>query len=105
MAYKTAHFKTGWLQREIVLEAKVSEDLVVGALCTLTEDTLAGAEDVATATHIVAQSDMTLGYGHIPVELRDYKYDPKLVKSDEETKKVALFRIVDPTDVILDNKA
>lgn len=105
MAYKTAHFKTAFLQREVVLDTKVKDDLTVGALCKIGESGLEGVETVADAQYLIAQSDMTLGYGHIPVELRDYKYDPKVASSAEAEKKVAVFRIVDPDDVVLDVKA
>lgn len=104
MAYKTAQFKTAYDQREIPMEAKVSEELTVGALCTYTSstNTFAGAETVAAATHIIAQSDMTLEYGHIPVELRDYKYSPIVAASPANTKRVAVFEIKDKYDVVLD---
>lgn len=102
MAYKKAHFKTALNQREVVLDAIVSEALEVGALCTYTEaDTkLAGASDVATATHIVAQSDMSMEYGHVPVENRDYRYSPNVAASTT-VKKVALFPIIDKSDIIV----
>lgn len=105
MAYKTAHFKTAYLQREVPIDAKVSEALEVGALCTYTADTntFAGAETVAAATHIIAQSDMTLEYGHVPVENRDYKYSPVVAASADAEKKVAVFKIVNADDVELDS--
>ena len=50
--------------------------------------------------YIVAQSDQTMEYGHVPVEMRDYRYDDKV--ADKSTaKKVALFRIINPLDVIV----
>lgn len=61
-----------------------------------------------TATHIVAQSDQTLGYGHVPVEDRDYRYDPTVKgtvtaapTADTTTwKHVALFKITNWDDVV-----
>lgn len=104
MAYNTAHFKTAYKQREVVLDTKVKDDLTVGALCKRGDTGLEGVETVADAEFIVAQSDTTLGYGHIPVELRDFKYNPAVAKSSTE-KKVAVFRIINPDDIILDVKA
>ena len=50
--------------------------------------------------YIVAQSDQTMEYGHVPVELRDYRY-VDTVADKTTVKKVALFRIINPKDVIL----
>jgi hypothetical protein len=97
-----AKFKTAYDQREIVLDAKVTDELVVGALVTVTFGTpnvVAEAASVAAATHIVAQSDMTMEYGHVPVENRDYRYSDVVATSDKE-KKVALFHISDKNDLI-----
>lgn len=102
MAYKKAHFKTGHDQREIIVDAIVTEALEVGALCTYNASSkaLAGATSVATGNYIVAQSDMSLEYGHIPVENRDYRYSPSVAVSTT-AKKVALFMISDATDILL----
>lgn len=87
MPYK-GEFKTAYLQREIPVDAAVmqGDGLVVGNLVKLVK---AGANTVpyivaatgndknaalADATHIIAQSDMTLEYGHVPVEVQDYRY-------------------------------
>ena len=109
MAY-FGQFKTAYLQREIPEDVAVSSDsyLQVGQLVKLTP--AAGkavgyiaaatgnneAAALAAATHIVAQSDVTLEYGHIPVENRDYRYFPfvynsfKLVgKTDAESRVAA----------------
>lgn len=63
---------------------------------------------LAAATHIVAQSDQTLEYGHIPVENRDYKYVPVVLNTfigtataAAKTKKLALFAILDKSNIIL----
>lgn len=55
---------------------------------------------ITDAMYIVAQSDMTLEYGHVPVENRDYRYSDAVADSDLE-KKVALYIIHDPADVVL----
>lgn len=105
MAYKTAHFKTAYLQHELVMDAKLSENVKVGALVTYTAstNTFAGAQTVAAATHIIAQSDVTLEYGHVPVENRDYRYSDAVAASTTATKRLALFKIINPDDVVLDN--
>ena len=101
MATKQAHFRTGKDQYEIVVDAIVKEELKVGSLCTYdtTSKELTGTTTVAAGAYIVAQSDQTMEYGHIPVENRDYRYDPKVAVSTT-VKKVALFRINDVTDII-----
>ena len=103
-----AKFRTAYDQREIVMDVAVigSSDLVVGQLVTLTEASgsvpayISSAQSVSAATHIVAQSDMTMEYGHVPVENRDYRYSD--VVADSTTKKhVALFKVISPDDIIL----
>lgn len=104
MATKQAHFRTGKDQYEIVVDAIVKEDLTVGSLCTYnpTSKELIGATTAAAGTYIVAQSDQSMEYGHIPVENRDYRYDSKVATSTA-VKKVALFRINDVADIIVIN--
>lgn len=102
MAYKKAHFKTALGQREIVLDCKVSEKLEVGAICTLSAGTLSGAQSVTSDSYIVAQSDMSMEYGHVPVEKQDYRYSPDVAASTSN-KKVAVFKVIDVSDVIVRN--
>jgi hypothetical protein len=110
-------FKTAYLQHEIVEDVKVtagnSQVLHVGDIVKITNGVLglvlsasATAADsvvfpaLTTDMYIVAQSDQTMEYGHVPVEMRDYRYDDKV--ADKATvKKVALFRIINPQDVIV----
>lgn len=113
-----ASFKTAYLQREIPMDIAVASDkpLVVGEMVTFTAPNndvpgyIKSAATVAAATHIVAQSDMTMEYGHVPVENRDYKYSDKVaatiaaagpVAASTPTKKVALFAITDKNDLIV----
>lgn len=102
MAYKKAEFKTAYLQREIPMQVKVNEKLEVGALCTYTAstNTIAGASTATVGGYIVAQSDMTMGNGHVPVENRDYRYNADVAASTEP-KLVALFRIDNVDDIIV----
>lgn len=98
-----AHFKTAYLQREVVMDVKVAADMEVGTLVTLADETItAKVENTAAAgDYIVAQSDMTMEYGHVPVENQDWRYSPKVAKATEK-KKVALFRVNNPDDVIVE---
>ena len=110
-------FKTAYLQHEVVEDVKVTagknQVLHVGDIVKITNGVL-GLVLSASATsangvsfpalttdmYIVAQSDQTMEYGHVPVEMRDYRYDDKV--ADKSTaKKVALFRIINPQDVIV----
>lgn len=100
-----AKFKTAHDQREIAMDVAVigSTDLVVGQLVTLTAANdsvpayISSAASAAAATHIVAQSDVTMEYGHVPVEERNYAYSDKVkvtaasASASSPVKKVALF--------------
>lgn len=137
-----ASFRTGYLQREIVVDAAVEATvevdspgqsalskafaarqanpatltaLKVGDMVTLTPATgdkpmsIERTLSLATATHIIAQGDMTMEMGHVPVEHRDYRYFPMVngtytgtLTSDTKVKKVALFKITNKEDVIID---
>lgn len=119
-------FETAYLQHEVALDLKVkaagdvasgdtpssSQILHVGDIVKIVNNELqlvvAGATtenaiadpELTTDMYIVAQSDQTMEYGHVPVELRDYRYIDTV--ADKTTvKKVALFRIINPQDVIL----
>lgn len=101
-------FKTAYLQREIVLDAKPQTDVEIGHLVTFTpaDGNLSkkeGTDDsaIAAGDYIIAQSDMTMEYGHAMVENRDYSYSPVVKASTDAFKKVAVFRVIDPTDIII----
>ena len=49
---------------------------------------------VAVGDYIIAQSDQTMGYGHVPVEDRDYRYSDEVkMNSDKSLLK-------DPNDIL-----
>lgn len=112
-----ASFKNAYLQREIHMDVDVvgSSALKVGDLVTLTDETstvqgyIKKAANLTAATHIIAQSDQTLAYGHVPVENRDYRYDPSVAVTVASNptgktttwKHVALYKIINKDDVIL----
>ena len=112
--FAQANFKTAYLQREIAVDAKSASPLelhvgdvvsgTVGADGVLTIAARSNAVEatakssVAVGDYIVAQSDMTMEYGHVPVENRDYRYNDK-VSMGTSAKKVALFKINDLSDI------
>lgn len=87
MAY-FAEFITARFQREIPMEVAVGVTpssylrvgqmvkVVDGVVKTLSASTIPAAEK--EATHIIAQSDMTMEYRHVPVENRDYRYSDQV---------------------------
>lgn len=100
MANYKAHFKTALGQREKVIEATLAADLKVGQLCTFANNALAAKTSgtPVEGDYIIAQSDMTMEYGHVPVELRNYGYSP-VVKASTDKKRVAVFEVIDKDDV------
>lgn len=94
-------FKTAYDAREIVLDVPVADTLLeVGQLVKLDgSGKLTAASSKTDAAYMVAQSDMTMEYGHVPVEDRNYAYSNKVAKS-ETAKKVAVFPLTDKDDVI-----
>lgn len=95
-----AEFKTAYLQREVAVDATLAADLRVGQVCTLSAaGALAAATAVAAGNVIIAQSDMTMGNGHVPIELRDHKYSD-VVKASSAKKRVMVFMITDVNDII-----
>ena len=112
--FAQANFKTAYLQRELPVDAKAVSPLelhvgdvvsgTVGADGVLTIAARSNAVEatakssVAVGDYIVAQSDMTMEYGHVPVENRDYRYNDQ-VSMGTSAKKVALFKINDLSDI------
>ena len=98
-----AHFKTAYLQREIVMDVKVSKDLKVGDLVSINEelDTITAAT-LADADYIVAQSDMTLNRRDYTKS--EYEYSDVVKASTGTAKKVALFHIYESDDIIVTGK-
>lgn len=122
-----ANFKTAYLVKEEVIDAAVTADVKVGDVVTIANEgtesaqispivastsdseSTSASENIATVVAsakasisegqlIIAQADMTMEYGHVPVEDRDYKYSP-LVASTSTKKKIAVFRIKDVGDI------
>lgn len=93
-------FITGWNQREIHADMIVEAKAKVGTLCTIGVDTLTpivSAPVAGTKYAMIAQSDDTLGDGHIPVEYRDWLYSDVVAAST--VKKHVAYYIVDTNDI------
>lgn len=101
-----AEFKTAWNQREVRLDAKPATNLHVGQICTYTPSSKAltakTSGTVAVGDVIIAQSDMTTGRGHVPIEYRDHDYADVVAQSATE-KLVMVFVVNDVTDIISRN--
>ena len=122
-----ANFKTAYLVKEEVITAAVAADCSVGDVVTIGNEGTSSAQitpvtasvsdsastsasenlesaaqtaiaSISAGQLIIAQADMTMEYGHVPVEYRDYKYSP-LVASTSTQKKLAVFRIKDVSDI------
>lgn len=101
------HFKTAYLQREIPLDAVLAEDMEVGDVVTLAKNSFTDTDGItkecvfvtkkaytnaaslvpAAGDYIIAQSDMTLKSGAVPVIATDiyaYYYN-KAVKANLTT--------------------
>lgn len=102
-----AQFKTGYDQREIVMDVQVAADMTVGTVVSLS-GTGAAAKITAVAnstapanTHyIIAQSDMTMARRNYAVSEWDYS---DKVAASATLKKVAVFKVIDPADVVYTN--
>ena len=86
MAYKTAEFKTAYLQREIPMQVEVAEKLVVGALCTLANGKIT---EMATKypiilTHGIAAKEVRVmnAFGNIGNELKKAGYSVYIADTD-----------------------
>ena len=134
-----AQFKTAYLQRMVPVDAvvvgSVNEGVAVtsenrkAAICrgdfvvytaptatvpaSITKATQAQVT-AKTATHIVALTDMTIGDGHVPTDVKDYR-PSELVGATKATaaaagdealvKKVGLYPIWDWADIVQDADA
>lgn len=110
-----AEFKTGRLQRELLINGTLSASVKVGDVVKMSGSAIiavtgsdsansALAIDAAKAAiqegnYIVAQSDMSMGDGHAKVEYSNYAYSD-VVASTATAKDVAVFKIVNLDDII-----
>lgn len=100
-----AGFRTGWNQREVRVMAKCATGtlaLKVGEVCTLTSAGVIAKKGSTTINRgdvIIAQSDMTMGKGHVPVENHNYNYSDA-VSITTTAKPIMVFYVNDPDDVV-----
>ena len=106
------------MQREIPLDvtAAAKLELKIGDVVAITSAGVVSAVTdnsggsgaakaaVVEGNYIVAQSDMTMEYGHVPVENRDYKYKDDVVLNTT-AKKAAFYRINNLEDVNLSERS
>lgn len=103
-----AGFRTGWNQREVRVMAKGASALTlkVGELCTLSSAGVIAKSNVGTSGKasvgnvIIAQSDMTMGKGHVPVENHNYNYSDT-VSITTTPKPIMVFVVSDPEDIVM----
>lgn len=113
-----ANFKTAYLQRELTIELP-AKDTVVGHIgevykidsngelarveVTGKSTSAAAIADakaaVAVGQYILAQSDYTTEYGHVPVENRNYAYSDAVNMTDSVKRKFVVFRINNLDDI------
>ena len=116
-----AEFVTGYLQREIRLDCTVTggtdkgirDGSVVGYAVgrlvkisngEITAPTGVTASSIGDATHIIAQSDDTIRELTVAGDPERYSSLPNLVCANSTDKKtVAVYKIVDPDDILLKN--
>ena len=104
-----AGFRTGWNQREVRIMAKGASamTLKVGELCTynastntIAKSTVGKSGAASVGNVIIAQSDMTMGKGHVPVENHDYNYTDT-VSITTTAKPIMVFMVTDASDVVM----
>lgn len=115
MAYK-AKFKTAYLQRMEIIEATLAAKVNVGDLVVYNPTSKAltasvGGDPTVANSYIIAQSDTSFAaiaggrsgpYKHVNVEDKNLQFDGS-VDVSTTPKKVAVFRVTDPTDVIVES--
>lgn len=104
-----AGFKTGYLQREMVLDVTVAKDLKVGDMIKVTGFDADGVTPAAVTTstaadadYIIAQSDMTMGRRDYTIG--QYDYSDKVKASTSVKKKIAVFPVYESDDIVVTGK-
>lgn len=112
-------FKTAYLQKAIkfdnvaTLSTESGDVFKVGQVVNYTAKSgttpayFAKDASPAVGDYIIAQSDDTVGYGHVPVEDKNYKpkdyvavTEPTAMDSASITKSVVVYKIVDLDDLV-----
>lgn len=102
-----AHFRTGYQQHVLPIDATVAVELKVGDLVTVTPANgstpaaIAKASSLANATHMIALTDETMNGKYIPTDNKNYAPSDKVAAS-ATAKKVGVYPLFDKADVIVD---
>lgn len=102
-----AHFRTGYQQYVLPVDATVAVDLVVGDLVVITPANgstpaaIAKASTLAAATHMIALTDETMNGKYVPTDTKNYAPSGKVAASTT-AKKVGVYPLFDKADVIVD---
>jgi hypothetical protein len=102
-----AHFRTGYQQYVLPVDATVAVDLVVGDLVVITPAdgskpaAIAKASTLAAATHMIALTDETMNGKYVPTDTKNYAPSNKVTASTT-AKKVGVYPLFDKADVIVD---
>ena len=124
----SAKFKTAYLQHTVVVDAKAAEDLTVNVFDlvtvkpdgTIAKPTESKAAEIDLTTPpegtryaIIGQSDVSMGsvqknmtragaYDHVDVESKNLQYN-STVKLGTTPKRVSLFYVINPLDIVLED--
>lgn len=96
-----AQFRTAADQYILPIDVTVTGDHVVGDLVTLSNGNISAASSLATATHMIALTDETVGGSYIAVDLKNYKPEGKVKASTTVKKRVGLYPLFNKDDVIV----
>ena len=102
-----AHFRTGYQQYVLPVDATVAVELKVGDLVTITPASgstpaaIAKAASLAAATHMIALTDEAMSNNYVPTDMKNYAPSDKVAASTI-AKKVGVYPLFDKADVIVD---
>lgn len=102
-----AHFRTGYQQYVLPVDATVAVELKIGDLVVITPangstpPAIAKASTLAAATHMIALSDETMNGKYVHTDDKNYAPSDKVAASTS-VKKVGVYPLFDKADVIVD---
>ena len=102
-----AHFRTGYQQYVLPVDATVAVDFKVGDLVIVTPANgstpaaITKAASLAAATHMIALTDETMNGKYVHTDDKNYSPSDKVAASIT-VKKVGIYPLFDKADVIVD---